>query len=520
MSHSFASGRVSQTGDGPANGCAKIFLSYSHMDASWKKNFIFQDWFSDILGNCELVDYKQGGVSGLGNLRSLIEETLTPASAVIVFLSKDYVQGDYTMHEWRLALARKRDAGQLLVVVVLDRAAKDWWRLQAKQGVVDPDYKFEDFTGPHGGPQDIIGPLGLGVDKVTAQIKRIALALREAIHDNERHENPPPRPEAGPVVILGHPTAQRTPAIEEAVKALTNSLAGIRRCRRWPDGWRLSGLSEKDLDALPSDATFLQPAAPGEAEDWAGTAERQRDRLRQALGLEGAGAKPFDNRYLLWLPDGQRDPEFLARLAAQTEESKAVAELTNASPKALAAALAPGNQPIHVPMLTLEEILDDQNRDLRESLYESFIDVVSEVVIPRPFQVTFHGRILRDQIVSLDADRMIIAIHDLNVRPGPSPASARAEMEKKLSSIDEMVQDVRAQAGRPPMKLFFSALLVGTAPAYPFVQYPRPSRFPDWHLLPFEGSEDSLSQVHPKPDYALAFRSCLRDWAREAAAHG
>jgi hypothetical protein len=166
-----------------------------------------------------------------------------------------------------------------------------------------------------------------------------------------------------------------------------------------------------------------------------------------------------------------------------------------------------------IPILTLEEV--DDAAKLREALHSGFRAVVEDVIHPPPEAWTFKGPMLVNQISTLDVDRAIVAIHDLNTGVAKEPREARRQLEQKLGAVARDVEYAIKSVGRSDLKLFWTALLVQKAKQLPWVKYPSPSRFEQWCLLPFESSHNDEAEavVSPKQAETEVFRSYLREWA-------
>lgn len=97
-------------------------------------------------------------------------------------------------------------------------------------------------------------------------------------------------------------------------------------------------------------------------------------------------------------------------------------------------------------------------------------------------------------------------------------------MEKQLQArFDEILmavekeQEARSNDGRPQLNAFLAALLVRTASALPFNEYPYDGRYRQWRLLGFappngvgRGEEAPLE---PNPASLAVFRQKLFSWA-------
>jgi hypothetical protein len=496
----------------------KVFLSYAGEDAGWKTNFAQRDWFGDRLGNVHVVDYKRDGTQ-FGSIEEWTEKQIAGSSAFIALVSGDYIRKPIPQLEWRLALRLAETC--VFVPVLLDVEAKAWWKSEAASNRLETlsrDYAWSDFTDGTGGRRPIVVK-GLADDELTHKISELARMVKERIGRTTRIQTS--QPKGATVVVLGHPTSSVSEVAKESGDLASRLKSKGVTVVRWPDRWRRSISSPAPADELVSaSATFVQPAAPLEAGDFANDGQ-QRDKIKTALRLPPDSNAAFDAcRVLIWLPQGLEDPDFKARLADGKPTGRV--ELNNQSVDELAAALAgkgAGARP-EVPLLTLEAILDNENRKLRKSLYKSFTEVVSKVVDPKPLSTTFEGSVLHDQIEGMETDRAIIAIHDLNT--GVSNAALKERLETKLVSVFDSVQVTlananakRRAANKPELRVFLSALVVNCARAIPYVKYPTPSRFDPWCLLPFVNGDTDPAKVHPKHGYQQIFCSYLQDWCEE-----
>ena len=93
----------------------------------------------------------------------------------------------------------------------------------------------------------------------------------------------------------------------------------------------------------------------------------------------------------------------------------------------------------------------------------------------------------KQQIKKLAGTRAIIAIHDLDVRPGDGRMIEK-QLQIKFDKIQKVLdedQEARKTAGKPALNTFLTALLVNNAEALPFSSYPDDGRYGRWRLLGF-----------------------------------
>lgn len=81
----------------------------------------------------------------------------------------------------------------------------------------------------------------------------------------------------------------------------------------------------------------------------------------------------------------------------------------------------------------------------------------------------------------------------------------------------EQEQEDRAKSNRPPLNAFLAALLVRSASALPFHEYPYDSRYGQWRLLGFSPPNGAklgeIPPLKPEPDSLAVFRQKLFSWA-------
>jgi hypothetical protein len=499
-----------------------LFLSFASEDAAWKTNFVNPVWFGNILGTTHIVDYQNGGALPFGPIDDWATDKIRRAAVFVAFVSEFYIQKKFPLFEWHSALSDVSRKELIFVPVLLDSAAKQWWTDLKQRGelrVLGGDYAYADFTDGSGKPLQIntaIGP----VDSVVRKISELARLIKENL---QPHNSAGGEPDPGrSIVVLGHPTAVSDPAVAKQAVALRNLLSERgRQPLCWNDQWRTSSASRpRPANFFSKGAIFIQPTAPGDAGDFAQDPQKVRKWLSKALNdlTDGTSLKNF--KIVLWLPAGLSDEGFAEAIAESDLDADLL--LRHDDLESLVEWLTPqleGRQHLpEIPILTLEEV--DDNPKLREALHSGFRAVVDDVINPPPEAWTFKGPMLIDQISTLDVDRAIVAIHDLNTGIAKEPREARLQLEQKLGAMARDVERAIKSAGRSDLKLFWTALLVQKAKQLPWVKYPSPSRFEQWCLLPFESSQNDQAEVvvRAKQIETDVFRSYLREWVHRPTA--
>ncbi|MGA2286954.1 toll/interleukin-1 receptor domain-containing protein [Bradyrhizobium sp.] len=527
-------------------GVPHIFLSYAAEDASWKRNFAFKEWFGDLLGPVEFVDYKMGEELPFGPIDEWLSNRVREATVFIAFVSKDYIDKNYPIKEWWAALSETSRQRFIFVPLMLDGSAKSWWR-QLKEGGslrdLGDDYAYSDFTDGNGRPALIVTEIGLAVDAITRRIGELARLIREHIDEltdrsaatahtdltstpAEPKEAPAAEADgqlsAGscPVIVLGHPSANPSAELTAKTRELASALAANDvPFVQWGDQWRARRCSGPSRTQQPY--LFIQPAGPGDAGDLAEERSRLSQWLQRCLRSRSteSALNLLGQQQVLWLPEGLSDETFEKIMKAAPEDTNLV--LRSDSPLALANWIRGkriGNAPQNVPVLTLEEVDVNDAGKLREALHSSFHKIVGELVQPAPELWTFDCDLLVRQIEQMEADHAIVAVHDLNTGVARGQREARNQLEQKLGTISSEVDRAVRAAGRKDLKLFWTALLVQKAEQLPWVKYPAPSQFENWCLLPYTNSpatESGADIVSPKQGPLKIFRTYLRDWVNE-----
>jgi hypothetical protein len=491
----------------------RVFLSYADDDLWWVRE-CFKPYFN--IGNVVLVDCKAEDVA-FGELKTALDDYLEGAVAVVAFVSKKYTELEGTVAEWEKSLSEKVRRRLIFVPVMLDADAIEWWqglRRTKRLTSLSRDYEYADFT--EGGQLALPGP---AKPQYLQRIAKLAEKVKEQIFSKSTGDPPPPPPPPPPqtVVFLGHPSASLPADLQDEVQQVADALGAT--AVQWSDKWRKNPGTDLAADADP---VFVQPITDAEAADYVEDPNKISTYLA-ALGRANA-------RVAIWLPKKYGDSEFEKAAAAGADESKFPVLRTDA-PQDLANWLRGKTQ---LPYLTdamvvqvegsgtPEGVPSESTKAIVDQLRTEVWNIVSGVVEkPRPaspawqFWDTQFGR----QIKILPGSRAVVAIHDLDINPSADPMVIRRGVERKFKKIYEAVtaeQLVRQRAGKPPLKLFWTALLVNNGGLLPFSSYPDDGLYKDWRLLEFsQPVDDDQGGSAPVPDPAslAVFRTNLHAWA-------
>jgi hypothetical protein len=518
----------------------KVFLSFAAEDSAFKRNFTNPEWFGNFLPPVEFIDYQMGENLPFGSLNDWINQEVRSAAVFVAFISKNYIAKKYPSKEWWLGLSEAARRELMFVPVMLDGSAKGWWKEQKQNGGLQDlgdDYAYSDFTDGSGRPCLILTELG-PVDKVIRRIGELARLVRAHLEQrataslpadtDERGDDQLQRP--GPqstdrhhVVVLGHPSAISSPTVRSYTEALIAALVTNEVSHeRWGDQWRTNPSARRGSSrpSPPGKFLFVQPTDSGEAGDLADSRLKLRKWLERIFEAElRVPSTSIDRAPVLWLPEGCKDDIF-TNIARETHADDDLV-LRSDDASALAGWIrneVRGCAREAISVLTLEEVDVNDAGKLRHALHSSFHALVGEVVQPKPELWTFDGEMLAEQISKLEADRAIVAVHDLNTGTAHGQREARLQLERKLGAIGSEVDRAVLTSGRKDIKLFWSALLVQKADQLPWVKYPAPSQFENWCLLPYvaAGADDGGGLiVRPKQGATNVFRTYLRDWMKE-----
>src|SRR5580704_2368596 len=109
----------------------RIFLSYASDNGTWVRNFCNYDWFGRHLPNVELADYQD--MVNFGSVRNWIDNEIHRVAAVVAFVSGSYIDSKYSQVEWQTAIQMVAERGLILAPVIMDNAAKNWWRTRKEE---------------------------------------------------------------------------------------------------------------------------------------------------------------------------------------------------------------------------------------------------------------------------------------------------------------------------------------------------------------------------------------------------
>jgi TIR domain len=488
----------------------RVFLSYATEDVNWVHKF--KKWLVGPLGDVVLVDFKDGSNLEFGPLGPWLDERVDEAAVMVAFVSSNYTQKVWTQAEWHSGLTKTQRGQLIFVPVMMDADAKVWWAQLRKKGelaLLAADYQYADFA--------VEGrPAGLGEDSaVVDRISKMALQIRSMLEKPlpAQAPSPPPAPD---IILLGHPFGRFDVDLEAQVDQ-TDQLLRKRSVlsKRGQDGWR-NPTAKHVLPPLSNKSPiFVHPLAPGEIEEPVAYASKTAERLT-AMGVK-------EPRVALWLPNGQNDSVFAA--AANSASANTFPALRTDTPQGLATWLHDLVRPMMPDAMVLQietigyaedSVPDATTTQLADDLQQRFSGIVNREILPNPGLWPFWGEEINEQVQMLPGNRVIIAVHDLDITPSADPGTIRASLEMKLSSAQEAVERANKEsAGGRKVDPFFTALLVKNAKALPFGSYPSNGRFKDWRLLRFEATG-----VKPVPASLAVFRGQLNKWAASRAPVG
>jgi hypothetical protein len=497
----------------------RIFLSFASEDERWVNAFTARDRFPrdpDI----KIINYRDGETLDFGPLGPWLNKQVEQAGVLIAFVSSSYCKKNATCgKEWRLGLTAYQKGRLIFVPVIMEWEARRWWAEQRTSGRLSElplDYQYMYFAGDNGERLPLPKE---GCSPADDRIRKLALKVQEYLDKplpvDDLSSGRESAVEAVPdVVVLGHPTNRLAEDVEQQTKELciNLSLEGLHGYR-WANGWRTSPAARTSLvPADNKDRIFVQPLAPGDAADYSTDADRTGAQLK-AVGTPSA-------RVTLWLPYGQHDDEFeRVAAAANTDGFPALKHL---SPKALAVWLRSLLQPAATDLVLQIETVGypqgtkpdrDDTAALADQIQERFQGVVGDIIIPEPSSWEFYGDLLKEQFVTFQGERAIVAVHDLNIPRSNDPAESRKALEKKFQFIEDAINAALSEKPRK-LDIFPTALVVKNTEAMPFAKYPSP-KWKKWRLLRFESPTAPGTKPDPKPDpNSLAvFRKELHQWA-------
>jgi hypothetical protein len=528
----------------------RIFLSYSRPDTSWVKNFCHPDYFGSNLGNLVLDDYQD--TVTFGSISEWIEQHVDSSAALIAFISSDYTLSKFSQLEWDLAVQLYNDGRLVLLPVIMDRDAKDWWngeKLGPKFGIISregrDEFGYLDFADPRTGrhPMEIRTEDGT-IDRATQKIKEVARLLTSKVATigmpAARGPNitvvPPTKSdmivtpatpdisvlllaqEKSPVIVLGHPTSNMQPALAPEVHELTSQLRSVGIAPRcWNDQWADSEQPPRKqaIDEFQRGALFVQPAALTDANVWSRLPETVPAWLGEVAakaGLDAEVAEVTNFRTVLWVPARHASPAFKERVHAQDESANPL--LRGDEPAALAKWIKQqsGGEFGPVPVVAIEAL---DSGPLREALQKGCARVVSDIVQPPPEPWSFYNQeSLENQLRLIEGGRAIIAVHDLNTGLVNSRDAAQIAVESKIKQHKKRADEIVKSLGRK-LDLFWTVLLVDKVKYLPFIKYPG-NKLSDVTFLPFQRMDDDNFPVEPVPDGARIYQSYLKEWVGAA----
>jgi hypothetical protein len=478
----------------------RVFLSYASEDVNWVHQF--KKWLVGPLGNVVLVDFKDGSNLEFGPLGPWLDARVDEAAVMVAFVSCNYSEKVWTRAEWNSGLTKTQRGQLIFVPVMMDADAKLWWAKLRKEGelaALPPDYQFADFA-LEGRPAPI-GDSGPIVD----QISKLAQQIRSML-EKPLPESPGPFP-APDVILLGHPFGRFDVGLESKVDEADQLLRKRSvLSKRAEDGWRNSAGKSFRSDTSP---ILVQPLAPREIEEPLVYASKATQ-LFTALGVK-------DPRVALWLPNAQNDSVFTA--AVNLAPADSFPALRTDTPEGLVTWLAklvrqtaPDAVVLQIETIGYSEnsVPDAVTTQLADDLQQRFSSIVNREIVPNPGLWPFWGEEINEQVKILPGNRVIIAVHDLDITPSADVETVRTSLEMKLTLAQDAVEQANKGSAEKARRVdpFFTALLVKNAKALPFGTYPLNGRFKNWRLLRFEPAG-----VKPVPASLAVFRGQLNKWA-------
>jgi hypothetical protein len=477
----------------------RIFLSYASEDVNWVTQF--KEWFLPPLGeNVVIVDFKDGSNLEFGPLGAWLDARVDEASVMVAFVSNKYPEKVWTRAEWGKGLTKTQHGQLIFVPIMMDADAKLWWAKLSKQrelSALPVDYQYSDFA---------VGGEPAAVKGVVDQISKLAKKIRNMLEQPSPEQSPPLF--VPDIILLGHPFGRFDVDLEAKVDEAEQLLRKCSvRLKRGKDGWRNSDV--KDFLHLSSNSPILvQPLAPGEVELYA---TKTVELLAPIAGKEA--------RVTLWVPNAQKDPVFME--AANSNSPNSFPALRSDTPRGLVSWLCDLIRPTTPDAVVLQietvgypedSAPDAATTQLAADLQQKFSGIVNREVLPPPGLWPFWGEEeFNEQVKMLPGNRVIIAVHDLDITPSADDGTIRTSLEMKFRSAQDAVEQAnKASEGSRRVDPFFTALLVKNAKALPFASYPLNGRFKDWRLLRFE----PLS-MKPLPASLSVFRGQLNMWAAQ-----
>jgi hypothetical protein len=510
----------------------RVFFSYASEDGFWVEAFKKSTAFRSAIGLVRIFDYAAEEV-GYGPLGSALDERINQSTVVIAFVSSDYCKKKWTVAEWEESLTEAQRRLLVFVPIMLDADATAWWqdlRKQGKLSALSGDYAYVNFTDASGGRLDIRPE----DTQVNGKIARLARQIRDDLETGACSPAcpaigplPPAAPEAAEVVVLAHPKAALTPEMAKHADKLCGTLKGRGvRVDFWDNEWRRKPEARGKVGAN-NETVFVQPLSEGEAADMAS------DQGGTGAYLVEAGFPSA--KVVLWLPPAFHEPAFEAA-AASTADARSFPFLRVDAPDRLADWLngftllsdnSGDETKIQIKTIGLMDIAPSPqsaaSQRIVDLLRDQFVDIASTLVDnprPKPPPWVFWGDQFSEHLKRLPGNRTIIAIHDLDVTPDDRDGSVEKQLQARFDEIltaVEKEQEARSSAGRPQLNAFLAALLVRSADALPFNEYPYDGRYRQWRLLGFvppNGFEPGeAAPLEPNPASLAVFRHNLFSWA-------
>ena len=512
----------------------RVFFSYASEDGFWVEAFKKSTAFKSV-GLVRILDYAAEEV-GYGPLGAALDGQINQSAVVIAFVSSDYCKKKWTVAEWEESLTEAQRRLLVFVPIMLDADATAWWQDLRKQGKLSSlsrDYAYVSFTDAGGGRLDIRPE----DTQVNGKIARLARQIRSdletracALPGPAIGSLPPAALDAAEVVVLAHPKAALPSEMAKHVGKLCGTLKGRGvRVDLWNNEWRRKP-EARGKAGVNAETVFVQPLSEGEAADMASD-QGATDAYLVEVGFPSA-------KVVLWLPAAFHDPTFEAA-AASTADARSFPSLRVDAPDGLADWLngfrslsdSSGEETkIQIKTIGLMDIAPSRqsatSQRIVDRLRDQFVDIASTLVDnprPKPPPWVFWGDQFSEHLKRLPGNRTIIAIHDLDVTPdvdGSVEKQLQARFDEILTAV-EKEQEARSSAGRPPLNAFLAALLVRSAGALPFNEYPYDGRYRQWRLLGFvppNGAEPGESApLEPNAASLAVFRHNLFSWAHPQA---
>ena len=271
----------------------------------------------------------------------------------------------------------------------------------------------------------------------------LRLRIKNELEKQSSYSEPAARaPEQQPIVVLGHPDTRLSKDVQQHFDELVHALQGRGIAPiLWPDGWANPGdvaSRNRAAELFQENPIFIQPLGVYDAR----TAAIEPEFTREALAeIAGSNLDKLSSRIVLWLPPGLSERRFdQAQARPPTMTSRSSAE-------ELAAELFADirGEPPELPIVLMEEFAFDLN--LRAALKNGFRDLVSQEIRQPPemwgLDASVSSTILERQISLIRGNKVIIAIHDLNIENTRDPAKARKSIESKFTATEERVLRAR-----------------------------------------------------------------------------